>query len=135
LDTLGTLSYFSRSGTIPVNVTTDRSYYLSNIHNGNVAAHFVAGRVDVSLGFSHIQDTGDGRATPIGNLSYTSLPFLASAQTFPLRFTSPQGKVSLRINEKIRWNLGYQHYGYSQEFSTQQNFRAHTGYTSVLWAF
>lgn len=135
LDTLGTLSYFSRDGVVPVNVTTDRSFYVSNIYNGNVAAHFTAGRVDVSLGFSHIQDTGDGRATPIGSLTYTSLPFLASAQTFPLRFTSPQGKISLRITEKVRWNLGYQYYGYAEEFSIQQNFRAHTGYTSVLWAF
>ncbi len=135
LDTLGTLSYFSRDGVAPVNVTGDRSYYVSNIHNANVAAHFTIRRVDLSLGFSHIQDTGDGRATPVGSSAYTSLPFLASAQTFPLRFTSPQGKISVRINEKIRWNLGYQHYGYAQEFSTLQNFRAHTGYTSVLWAF
>lgn len=137
LDTLGTINYFTRDGAAPapVNVITDRSYYISNIHNANVAAHFTVRRADVSLGFSHVQDTGDGRATPIGIPNYTSEPFLAAAQTFPLRFTSPSAKISFRIREKIRWNIGYQHYGYSEEFSLQQNFRAHTGYTSVLWAF
>jgi hypothetical protein len=135
LDTLGTMSYFSRVGATNLNIDTDRSYYVSNMHNANASAHFAVGRVDLSLGFSHVQDTGDGRATPVGAQTSTSLPFLASAQTFPLRFTSPQGKVSLRISEKIRWNLGYQHYGYAEDFSLQQNFRAHTGYTSVLWAF
>ena len=49
--------------------------------------------------------------------------------------SSTQGRVSLRINEKIRWNAGYQYYGYHEDFSGLQNYRAHTGYTSVLWAF
>ena len=136
LDTLGTLNYFAQYQS-PGNVLVpDRSYYISNLHNANVAAHFVIGnRVDVSLGVSHVQDTGDGRATPFGTTPYGKLPVFQAAQTFPLRFTSPQGKVSLRINEKLRWNVGYQRYAYSQEFSLAQNFRAHTGYTSILWSF
>ncbi len=89
----------------------------------------------MSLGFSHIQDTGDGRSTVFGTAPYGQLPAFQAAQTFPLRFTSPQGRVSIRITEKVRWNVGYQRYVYSQEFSTAQNFRAHTGYTSVLWSF
>jgi hypothetical protein len=136
LDTLGTINYFARLTTSTVNVAGDRSYYVSNLHTANLAAHFaIRDRVDVSLGFSHVQDTGDNRATPVGAGLYARLPGFQAAQTFPLRFTSPQGKISVRINEKLRWNLGYQNYGYSEQFSLLNNFRAHTGYSSVTWAF
>ncbi|MEO8096299.1 MAG: hypothetical protein ABI811_01250 [Acidobacteriota bacterium] len=136
LDTLGAINYFARLGNSTVNVPGDQSYYVSNMHTVTAAAHFVVrSRVDVSLGLSHIQDTGDGRATITGTAGFASQPGFLAVQTFPLRFTSPQGRISVRINEKMRWNLGYQHYGYAEDFSLVQNFRAHTGYTSVLWAF
>jgi len=35
----------------------------------------------------------------------------------------------------VRWNVGYQYYGFREQFYPDQNFRAHTGYTSVLWSF
>ena len=136
LDTLGTINYFSKVGNSVIDIPTDRSYYVSNLHTANVAAHFVLReRVDVSLGLSHVQDLGDGRSTDVGAGLYAALPGFQAAQTFPLRFTSPQGKISVKINEKLRWNLGYQHYGYSEQFSMLGNFRAHTGYSSVTWAF
>jgi len=87
-----------------------------------------------------VKDTGDGRATPVPLLPCTTqtcpsiTPFYA-VQTFPLQFTSPQGRLSVRINDRIRWNLGYQHYGYAEDFSALRNYRAHTGYSSVLWSF
>lgn len=132
LNSLGTLNYFVQN---PRTLLADRSYYVSNLHTANLAAHFTFGLVDLSLGLTHVQDTGDGRATILGSSGYGNLPPFQAAQTFPLRFTSPQFKVSVRIHEKVRWNVGYQRYAYSQEFSTTQNFRAHTGYTSVLWSF
>jgi hypothetical protein len=57
------------------------------------------------------------------------------AQTFPLTFQSPQARVSFRISERLRWNAGYQYYGYHEEFSSGENYLAHTGYTSLLWSF
>jgi hypothetical protein len=135
LDTLGGLAYFAGS---PVQeVTGDSSYYVSNIHTGNLAAHIAASkRVDLSIGFSIVQDVGDGRATATSaSLIYTSNPAFIAAQTFPLRYLSPQAKVSFKITEKIRWNAGYQYYGYRETFSDLQDFRAHTGYTSVAWSF
>jgi hypothetical protein len=36
---------------------------------------------------------------------------------FPLTFQSPSARVSLKINQRIRWNAGYQYYGYRQEFN------------------
>ena len=48
------------------------------------------------------------------------------------------GRVSIRITEKVRWNAGWQFYNYAEQFhlfTYNQNFRAHTGFTSVLWSF
>jgi hypothetical protein len=110
-------------------------------------------RADISVGYSHIQDVGDGRSSSLGNCGVvtlgvtslcsatTSLPAaglpiaFAAAQTFPLRFESPQARLSIRINKQLRWNAGYQYYGYNEQFSALQNFRAHTGYSSLSWAF
>jgi len=133
LDTLGGLAYFLGR----TQVTGDQSYYVSNIHAGNLAARFNAGkRVDVSLGLSIVQDTGDGRATATSTpLTYSAQPAFIAAQTFPLRFLSPQARVSVKITEKIRWNAGFQHYGYREDFQTFENYRAQTGYTSLLWSF
>ncbi|PYT26638.1 MAG: hypothetical protein DMG58_22055, partial [Acidobacteria bacterium] len=63
------------------------------------------------------------------------------AQTFPLKFQSPLARLSVKITNRIRWNLGYQYYGYREDFFTGQPFttdygyRAQTGYTSLLWSF
>ena len=95
---------------------------MSNIHTGNLSARVsIRQRVDVSAGYSLVQDVG--------------APGLVFPQTFPLRYLSPQGRVSLRIHEKNSWNAGYQYDGYHEDFSGLQNYRAHTGYTSMLWAF
>ena len=58
-------------------------------------------------------------------------------QTFPLTFQSPSARVSLKINQRMRWNAGYQYYGYRQEFNLNPNlnYQANTGYTSLSFAF
>ena len=51
------------------------------------------------------------------------------------------GRFSVSITNRVRWNVGYQYYGYREDFFTGQNglpdpgYRATTGYTSVLWSF
>lgn len=153
LDTLGAINYFAQLGTIgpPQQVTTNQSLYISNLHTGNLAAHFsIRQRVDVSVGYSHVQDVGGGRVGKIvicdsaagsagGCFGPLGLAVVPTNQTFPLRYLSPEARVSVQINERLRWNAGYQYYGYRQDFSalqsTFQDYRAHTGYTSVSWAF
>jgi hypothetical protein len=78
---------------------------------------------------------GDGRSTPVGAATGSALPLFQSAQTFPMSFQSPMARISVRINNKLRWNAGYQYYGYREDFYLTQNFRANTGYTSVAWSF
>ena len=65
-------------------------------------------------------------------------PLLAGVQTFPLAYQSPLVRLSVRITPKLRWNAGWQFYNYHEQFGVlgyYQNFHAHTGYTSVTWAF
>jgi hypothetical protein len=114
----------------------DRSYYISNIHTGNLGLRFnLQNRASLYVGYSHVQDVGDGRSNPFGAQIGSSLPAFQAAQTFPLSFVSPSARLSIRLTEKLRWNVGYQHYGYHEEFYSTNGYRAHTGYTSLLWSF
>jgi hypothetical protein len=129
LNTLGGIYFFENN--VPLST---ESIYISNIYAGNLGARFALGkRADIYMGYTHTQDVGDGRSTAVDN---STLPAaFAAAQTFPLTFLSPQARLSVRINKQLRWNLGYQYYGYSEQFSSLQDYHAHTGYSSVLWSF
>jgi hypothetical protein len=132
LDTLSGLAYFAASRL----VDGDLSLFFSNIHAGSAAIRFrVLKRVDFFAGYSMVQDTGDGRSTAAGTNAAVSTPAFAAAQTFPLQYLSPSARISVRLHTKLRWNAGYQHYGYREEFLARQNYRAHTGYVSLLWSF
>ncbi|HXP85969.1 MAG TPA: hypothetical protein VN841_14695 [Bryobacteraceae bacterium] len=145
LYTLGGIDYFANRA----EVTGESSLYISNIHTATLAARFnFKDKADLSVGYSHVQDVGDGRATPIGPGTltvsfptfqyqgpYTSQPAFAAAQTFPLKFLSPMARISIRVSNRVRWNAGYQYYGYAEDFSALQNYRAHTGYSSLAWSF
>jgi hypothetical protein len=138
LDTLGGLSFFD-SGELLQN---QYSLYISNLHTGNIGLRFALGkRVDLYAGYSHIQDTGDGRNNPLGTGFGTTIPEFQAAQTFPMKYLSPLARVSVQISNRIRWNVGYQYYGYHEDFFTGQDFlpdhayRAQTAYSSVLWSF
>ena len=138
LDTLGGLSFFD-TGTL---LTNQYSLYISNLHTANLGVRFALGkRVELYAGYSHIQDTGDGRDNPLGIAFGTTIPAFEAAQTFPLKYLSPMGRVSVKISNRVRWNLGYQYYGYREDFFTGQDalpdhgYRANTGYSSLLWSF
>ena len=132
LSTVGGLAYFTNGRLI----SGEKSLYFSNIHSGNLGARIsITKRADLYAGYTRVQDTGDGRSDPFGAKIGSTLPAFQAAQTFPLSFQSPLARLSLRITEKIRWNAGYQYYGYKEDFYNRENYRAHTGYTSVLWSF
>ncbi len=137
LDTLGGLAFFAGSPRA-TRITGQYSVYLSNINAGTLVARFgLRKRADLFVGYSINRDPGDGRAAntgptdPVGALLY-------SVQTFPLTFQSPSARLSVRLREKIRLNFGYQYYGYREQFGlfgANENYRANTGFTSVLWTF
>lgn len=136
LDTAGGIAFFAGPVQVPLTAGNE-SIYISNIHSANLGVRFAAKRADVYLGYNITKDTGDGRsaeapqATPAGQIFH-------NVQTFPLIFETPVARVSFKLTAKIRYNLGYQYYGYHERFGVlaeSQNYRAHTGYTSVLWSF
>ncbi|MBI3207929.1 MAG: hypothetical protein HYZ37_03390 [Candidatus Solibacter usitatus] len=141
LDTLSGIAYFAGG------LVNGTSSYVSNLHSGNlgVRAHFLK-RADLFAGYSIIRDTGDGLpsyfgivtfTTNIGGVLSTTRQAVSSAQVFPLSYQSPQARLSLKLTSRLRWNAGYQFYAYHEEFfiPAYQNYRAHTGYTSLLWSF
>ncbi len=124
LDTVSGLAYFLGGA-----AQSGRSLYLSNLHAGNAAARVnFRQRVDLSAGYQLVRDVGDGRSTADANA-------FAAAQVFPLSYHSPSARLSVRLRSKLRWNAGYQYYGYGEKFSTAQGYRGHTGFSSLLWSF
>jgi hypothetical protein len=90
-------------------------------------------RADIFAGLHRVQDRGNGANQA------TTVPAFTLAQTFPLTYQSPLGRLSIRLHDKIRLNVGYQYYGYNEKFpglfAPVYDYRAHTGYMSVLWSF
>jgi hypothetical protein len=138
LDTIGGLAFFAGPPSAVTLYSNLQSLYISNLHAVNADVRFSLGpRVDLYLGYNLTKDTGDGRgtlapqATPVNQLLY-------DVQAYPLSYQTPLARVSWRLSEQLRFNLGYQYYGYHEEFGLlgyNQGYRAHTGYTSLLWSF
>ena len=125
--TAGGLAYFIDENL----VTGNASLYISNLHSGNLWLRLNAGKyATVRLGYSHVQDAGDGRRVA----NARSDAFVA-AQTFPLTYSSPQLQLSVPFGTHIRWNAGWQMYRYGEVFAAIRNYRAQTGFTSLMWSF
>ncbi|MGH9629493.1 MAG: hypothetical protein ACRD7E_14320, partial [Bryobacteraceae bacterium] len=147
LDAISGIAYFS-AGQL---VTGDRSWYISNLHTGTLGVRAaVVPRTELYVGYVFVEDTGDGRQEammPAGStgLSASEAPAFRTAQTFPLRYHTPMARLSIALHPNLHLNVGYQQYRYSERFGAPtlvlsalpdlQNYRAHTGYTSLLWSF
>lgn len=130
--TIGGIAYFANQQL----VTGEDSVYLSNLNSVTAGARWAIGqRADIYAGYTGVEDTGDGRAGALGAGVGSASSVFQSVQTFPVAYRSPVARLSIRINNRMRWNAGYQYYGYRQDFYPSQGFRAHTGYTSISWAF
>jgi len=141
LDTVGGLAFFA--GAPATLITNQESIYVSNIHSANLGLRMsVTERADLYVGYNITKDTGDGRGTELTQQALAQPTaigqLLYSVQTFPLTYQTPLIRLSIRVSAKLRYNLGYQYYGYHEEFGLlgyDQNYRAATGYTSLLWSF
>lgn len=140
LDTRGGIAFFAGAGVRPTLQSAFPSYFTSNIHAGNLSVRFsIRKRADLYLGYTITKDTGDGRSTAVPtDVTNPVAALVDSVQTFPLTYQSPLARLSIRISPKVRWNAGWQFYGYSEQFHIfgyNQNYNANTGFTSVLWSF
>jgi len=139
LDTVGGLAFFAGVQSPQLQTSYD-SIYISNIHAANAGLRLAFhSRADLYLGYTITKDTGDGRASAVPpGVTDPIATLLDSVQTFPLTYQSPMARLSVRIAPKVRWNCGWQFYGYGALFQLlgyDENFHAHTGYTSILWSF
>ena len=129
---LGGIAYFANLQF----VQGQSSLYISNINAVNFGVRFaLTKRADIYVGYSRVQDTGDGRSTLDGAGLASPSPIFQAVQTFPMAFDSPMARLSVRLQERLRWNFGYQYYGYREKFYPDQNYRANTGYSSLTWSF
>lgn len=129
LNTVSGLAYFVRFEPV-----SGQSVYRSDLHTGNAGVHFSFRRADLYAGYSIVEDTAQPGARLVDTLDVLS----GAPQAFPLRFHTPLARLSIRLHSKLRWNVGWQFYRYRENpllFDVMQNYRAHTGYSSVLWSF
>jgi hypothetical protein len=137
-DSVGGIAYrvgppVAPAGTL---ITGESSLYFSNLHTVYFAFRFtLKKRAELYAGLTRVQDTGDGRNIAAGPGLGSPRDIFQVVQTFPLTFQSPMARVSVKINNHLRWNGGYQYYGHDQEFNPNLNYRANTGYTSLSISF
>jgi hypothetical protein len=87
------------------------------------------------------QDNGQGSrlADPTGGTFVSSGAFTTNlggtlVSSYPMSFQSPEGRLAIRINRQLDWNLGYQYYNYNESRLVgprPQNYHAHLPYTSL----
>ncbi|HLI85913.1 MAG TPA: hypothetical protein VKV17_18510 [Bryobacteraceae bacterium] len=128
LDTVSSLAFFAGETSLQF-FQGFSQLYISNIHAANLAVHVtLSRRASLYAGYAIAKDVG---GDPVQSL-------FSSVASFPLTYQSPLARLSIRITPKIRWNAGWQFYNYHEQFGLTvplQNYRAHTGYSSVLWSF
>ena len=89
----------------------------------------ICSRVTLYLSYRVNQDNGQGNrlADPTGNPG-------TLINSYPMSFQSPEGRLAIKINRHVDWNLGYQYYNYNESplvGPLPQNYHAHLPYTSL----
>ena len=129
--TIGGIAYFLNQQFLQ----DQSSIYLSNINSIYAGVRYeIRKRIDLYAGYTRVQDLGDGRASADAGIG-SAPPLFQGVQTFPIAFQSPMARVSVKINNRLRWNAGYQYYGYRSDFASLLGYRANTGYTSLSFSF
>ncbi len=126
-DTVSGIAYFYNAAFIQ----GESSIFITNLSTGHLGARFsIRQRVDLYAGFTLSRDPGSNQQRPT-----PTAPAFGPVQVFPFDFDAPLARVSVKLTNRIRWNAGYEYYRYQEQLTPQQNYHAHTGYTSVLWSF
>lgn len=89
----------------------------------------LAPRVSFYAAYRINKDTGQGNrlADPTGTPGFL-------VTSYPMSYQSPEARLTVKLNNRLDWNIGYQYYNYreSQLISIRpQNYHAHLPYTSL----
>ncbi|HEY3025593.1 MAG TPA: hypothetical protein VGJ55_05550 [Pyrinomonadaceae bacterium] len=90
-------------------------------------------RVTLYTSYRVNQDNGQGTrlADPTGNPG-------TLVNSYPMNFQSPEGRLAIRINRRLDWNIGYQYYNYNESALVgprPQNYNAHLPSMSLRFYF
>ena len=89
----------------------------------------------VSLYVSYRVNQDDGQGNRLADPTGTPGTLINS---YPMSFQSPEGRLAIKINRHLDWNLGYQYYNYNESplvGPRPQNYHAHLPYTSLRLYF
>ena len=89
----------------------------------------------VSLYASYRVNQDNGQGSRLSDPTGTPGTLINS---YPMSYQSPEGRVAIKINRRLDWNLGYQYYNYNESVLVgprPQNYHAHLPYTSLRFYF
>jgi hypothetical protein len=123
-----------------VDSVADVIFYLSGIPTAGQSLYFLRDnffffntrvqfhpRASFYVGYRINKDLGQGDRKP------TSTAILISS--YPLHFLTPEARLTVRLQQHVDWNAGWQYYDYNEKFLSNQDYRANTGYTSLRFSF
>lgn len=104
--------------------TQGTSEFFARDHFGHIDISVKAGsRVGFYGSYRISKDNGQG--SRVGALPQNLIG------SYPMSFTSPEFKVSVKLNRNVDWNAGYQYYKYSDVQTPSLNYRSHLPFTSL----
>ena len=129
-------SYFSTTNSA---IRGNALFYMRNNFFFIESTARLAPRVTFYSAYRINKDNGQG--SRISDLSATGARFLISS--YPMNYQSPEARLSIRLNHRLDWNLGYQYYNYNESDLLRlnqpnyivspraQNYHAHLPYMSL----
>jgi hypothetical protein len=108
-------------------------YYVRNNFFFIDTTALLSRRVSLFTSYRINKDNGQGRrvADPIGTPGFL-------VTSYPNSYQSPEGRLAIKINRRLDWNVGYQYYNYNESAIVgprRQNYHAHLPYTSLRLYF
>jgi hypothetical protein len=109
-ETLGDSLYFMR----------DNFFFM----NSRVQLH---PRVTLFGGFRVNKDTGQGDRVPTSPTQILS--------SYPLKFSTLEGRLSINLLRQLDWNAGWQYFSYIEKTGLSRDYRANLAYVSLTFRF
>src|SRR5262249_8276243 len=66
-----------------------------------------------------------------GQGSLTSPNLAVIIGSYPFTYQSPEARLTVKLTNRLDWNVGYQYYNYRDWFTPAQNYHAHLPYMSL----
>ncbi len=113
-----------------------RSVYVAGIHNLNLSVRSnPSNRVTLHASYNLTRDNGSNGQMDTGVDSSFTLRDGMLMTNLPMSYHSPQMRVSLELDRRMAWHLGWQYYGYAEAMAGVRGYRSHVGYTSFTVGF